>query len=90
MSKSKQILRERKFFEAYISNGGNATEAYLSLNPNCTRDSAKVLGCKLLTKVNLSMSEALDKIGLTDFYLANKLKEGLEATKVIRIDKKRR
>jgi hypothetical protein len=39
----------------------------------------------MLRKVKISIKDILEQIGLTDFYLANKLKEGLEATKVIRI-----
>jgi len=39
----------------------------------------------MCTKVHISVSELLDKAGVTGIYLANKLKEGLEATKVIRV-----
>ena len=83
--KTKRTLRERKFIDAYIENGGNATEAYLKLKPEVKRESAKVLGCNLLTKVNLSVSELLDKLGMGDVYLGGKLKEGLDATKVISV-----
>ena len=38
-----------------------------------------------LRKVKFSIKDTLDQVGLTDIYLANKLKEGLEATKVIRV-----
>ena len=74
----KRTLRERKFIKAYIENSGNATEAYLSVNPNCTRESAKELGYRMLTKVDLSILELLEMMGTTDAYLNQKLNEGLE------------
>jgi len=81
----KRTLRERKFIKAYIDNSGNATEAYLSINSNCTRESAKELGYRMLTKVDLSISEILEMMGTTDAYLNQKLNEGLEATKVVSV-----
>jgi hypothetical protein len=85
MNETKKTLRERKFIETYINNGGNATEAYLAVNDKVNRNTAGVLGFRMLRKVKISIKDTLDQIGLTDYYLANKLKEGLEATKVIRV-----
>jgi len=81
----KRTIRERKFIDSYIENNGNATEAYLAISPNVTRDSAKELGKRLLQKVGISVTELLDKMGLTDLHLNQKLKEGLDATKVVTV-----
>ena len=81
----KRTLRERKFIKAYIDNYGNATRAYMQIRPDIDEDSAKVLGCRLLTKVNLSVNELMDMMGTTDAYLNQKLNEGLEATKTISV-----
>jgi len=85
MNETKRTLRERIFLEAYISNGGNATEAYLAINNKANRNTAGVLGLRMLRKVKISIKDTLEQVGLTDIYLANKLKEGLEATKIIRV-----
>ena len=80
MPKLKRTIKENEFGEAYIECKGNATKAYLEVFPNVKRESAKVLGCNLLAKINLSMSELLDKIGIDDHMLTQKLLEGLNAT----------
>jgi len=85
MNETKKTLREGLFIEKYISTGGNATEAYLAVNPNVSKNTAGVLGLRMLRKVKISIKDTLEQVGLTDIYLANKLKEGLEATKVIRV-----
>jgi len=85
MNETKQMLRERIFLENYINNGGNATEAFLAINNKVNKNTAGVLGLRMLRKVKISISDVLDQIGLNDVYLAKKLKEGCEATKVIRI-----
>ena len=85
MNETKKTLRERKFIEAYIGNGGNATEAFLAINKKVNKNTAGVLGFRMLRKVKIEIKDTLDQIGLNDVYLANKLKEGLEATKVIRV-----
>ena len=83
--KLKRTLRERKFIKAYIESNGNATEAYLAINPNIKRENAKEYGCRLLQNLNLSNDELLDKMGMTDAYLHQKLDEGLKATKVVSV-----
>lgn len=77
----KRTLREKKFIEAYIENCGNATEAYLSISPDVTRDSAKELGKRMVAKVGLSIVEVLDKMGITNPVISQKLIDGLEATR---------
>jgi len=79
----KRTLRERKFIDSYIENCGNATEAYLTLSPEVTRESAKELGSRMLTKLGLSIVEILDKTGLTDPVLSKKLMDGLGATRKV-------
>lgn len=79
MNETKRILRERKFIEAYINNGGNATEAYLAINKKANRDTAGVLGKRMLSKVKFEITFILNEMGLNNFYLAGKLKEGLES-----------
>lgn len=81
----KRTLRERKFIEAYIENYGNATKAYMASHPDYSGDNAKVMGCRMLTKVNLSNDELMNMMGMTDAYLQEKLDEGLNAKKVISV-----
>ena len=78
---TKRTLREKKFIEAYISLNGNAGKAYKTISPDVTIDSARELGKRMLKKVDLSISEILDKIGLSDPAVAKILKDGLSATR---------
>ncbi|MBA7553175.1 hypothetical protein ES705_45762 [subsurface metagenome] len=78
---TKRTLRENKFIEAYISLNGNAGKAYKTMSPDVTMDSARELGKRMLKKVDLSISEILDKIGLSDPAVAQILKDGLSATR---------
>ena len=52
MNETKRTLRERKFIEAYISNGGNGTLAYLAINNKANKNTAGVLGNRMLRNVN--------------------------------------
>lgn len=79
----KRTLKEKKFIEAYIKHQGNLTRAYLEISPGCSIPSARVLGYRWLQKVNISAQELLDRLDLNDVCLGQKLKEGLEAVKVI-------
>jgi len=81
--KLKRTLRVRKFIDAYIDNGGNATKAFLTINPNAKNP--RQYGYRMLQKVDISVSEFFDKAGITDIQLSKKLKEGLDATKVISV-----
>ena len=78
MNETKKTLRERKFIEAYINNGGNATGAFLAINKKVSKDTAGVLGLRMLRKVKVEVESILDQIGLNNVYLMSKLKEGLE------------
>ena len=78
-------MRERKFIKAYIENSGNATKAFMAIRPDISEESAAVLGYRMLRKVNITISELFDEMGITDIHLSEKLKEGLGATKVISV-----
>lgn len=80
--KVKRTLRQKKFVESYIENNGNAGKAYKSINPNVTEDSAKELGKRMLKKVDISISEILDKVGLSNPEVIKILKDGLTATRL--------
>lgn len=79
--KTKLSLRERKFIDAYVENGGNATQAYLIANPLYKGNYARKLGHRMWTKVDIVITELMDEMGLTDATLIQKLKDGLNATK---------
>ena len=81
----KRTLRERKFIKAYIENSGNATEAYLAINPNVDRKNAREYGYRMLQKVDISVNELMELMGTTDAYLNQVLNEGLKATKVVSV-----
>jgi len=83
VNETKRTLREKKFIEAYIENNGNATEAYLAVNPKVKRKNASVYGIRMLEKVSIKVNELLDKLDLNNVCLGKKLKEGLEATKKV-------
>lgn len=65
------------FLEEWIRNGRNAKRAYLKLHPNVTGESAKVLGSRQLTKVNLKGLFAFYGPGIEEYI--RQLKIGLEA-----------
>ena len=79
MNETKRTLRERKFIEAYISNGGNGTKAYLAINNKANKNTAGVLGNRMLRNVKININFILNQVGLNDVYLSGKLKEGLES-----------
>ena len=81
----KRTVTERKFIKAYIENGGNATQAYIAVNPNVKKESARELGYRMLTKVDISMNEIMEMMGTTDARLNEVLNEGLKATKVVSV-----
>jgi hypothetical protein len=85
LAKIKRTVTEKKFIKAYIENGGNATEAYLSVNPKTKRETAGEMGYRLLKKVEISDDEIMETLGINDAYLMQKIKEGVEATKVVSV-----
>ena len=81
----KRTLKENNFIEAYVKHKGNATLAYQEISPGCKKESARVLGWRWLRKVNIKAEEILDKLGANNHFLAEKLVEGLKASKVISV-----
>ena len=84
MGKLKRTLKERKFINAYIANNGNAAKTYRILHPKYTGGNAKVLGCQAVTKLNLTTTELLDEMGMTDEALNEILQSGLAAKKPVK------
>jgi len=80
MGKLKRTIKEQEFLKAYIELKGNATKAYLKVFPHVKTNSAAELGSKLLKKIDIPMTELLDKMGMDDAYLNDKLQQGLNAT----------
>ena len=81
----KRTLRERKFIKSYIENGGNATQAYMALNPEYKGKNARKLGSTMWTNIDISFDDIMDIAGITDEFLAQKIFEGLNATKTISV-----
>ena len=75
-----KTLKERKFLKVY-SETGNATEAASQTYNVIDRDSARSLGTQVLAR--LSISDTLDKIGVTDEKIATTVLDGMEANKPI-------
>lgn len=72
-----------RFLDKYIENGGNATKAWEDTHPNCNHNSAKQQGFKMMQKLDLSLTELFDRMGISDGKLTKKLEEGLDAKKVL-------
>ena len=72
-----------RFLEKYLTNGGNATKAWEALHPKCNHNSAIQQGYMMMKKLDLSLAELLDRMGLTDGKLVKKLEAGLDAVKVV-------
>jgi len=81
----KRTYRQRKFIKAYIENGGNATKAYMEMNPKYKGKWARKLGSRMWTNLDISFGELIELTGITDLSLNKKLNEGLDANKVISV-----
>ena len=81
----KRTLGERKFIKAYIENRFNATKAYMDLNPDYQGKNARKLGNQIWTNIDITISELLNELEMSDAELCQKLKEGLNATKTISV-----
>jgi phage terminase small subunit len=75
-------VKERRFLEAYLKGKSLAECAKYAGSKGKDRNSLKVIGHRMLTKINLSMDEVLDLAGVTDEVVARKLMEGLEADRL--------
>lgn len=67
------------FYQEWSTNGMNSTTAYMKLHPNVSRNSARVLGSRMLAKVNLV--DVADAYGLDKDIYFKQLKEGVQAFK---------
>lgn len=74
-----------RFLEKYIENGGNATKAWEDTHPDCGHRAAIQSGYMMMKKIDLSLSELFDRMGLTDGKLAKKLGQGLDAMRIVSI-----
>jgi len=74
-----------RFLDKYIENGGNATKAWEDTHPNCNHRSAKQQGYKMMQKLDLSLTELFDRMGLTDGKLTKKLEQGLDAKRLVSV-----
>ena len=72
--------KERKFAAKYIENGGNGTQAALSSYDTVSPKTAAKIGNTNTKK--LTLQDALRSAKLTDKYLADKIRDGLEAKKL--------
>ena len=81
MKKRKAKTPKEKAFLKEYANTLNATEAAMRVYNCKDRKSAASIGEQNLRK--LEISDALEAEGVSDHYLAKKIKEGAEATKVI-------
>lgn len=68
-----------EFYNEWVSNGKNATRAYLKLHPNVKVESAKVLGHNKLTSINFKV--IMREYGLSEDVYFKQLGEGINATK---------
>lgn len=73
IKKKKQLI----FLRAWIRNSLNATAAYQELHPDVRYSSAKVLGSKILTKINLSELSETFGLDVVEYFV--QLKKGLNA-----------
>ena len=80
--KGNPTVKERRFLEAYLEGKSLAECAKYAGSKGKDKDSLKVIGHRMLTKINLSMEETLTLCGLTDEVVAAKLQEGLEADRL--------
>lgn len=65
------------FFVSWVRNGMNATRAYKELHPEVSEGSARVLGSRMLAKVNISDILAVYGLTMEEYFLI--LKEGLKS-----------
>lgn len=70
-----------EFLGLWLMNGNNATKAYQKLNPDVSPKTARVLGSRLLTKVD--KLALLSSVGLGVSEYLNGFKKGLNAKNVI-------
>ena len=73
-------LKQRKWLKVYIETG-NATEAAMQAYDCTARDCGGHIGWENVRKLQGAISTLMDKHGITDGLLMDKLREGLDAEK---------
>ena len=74
-------IKQRKWLVVYMDTG-NATEAAMQIYDCENRETASVIGSENLVKLKGKFSDVMDMAGLSDEFLAMKLREGMDAEKV--------
>ena len=77
---SNLTLKQRKWLEVYIDTG-NATEAAMQVYDCKDRGTAANIGSENVRKLQGTVTELMDFMGLTDIKLMTKLSDGLDAMK---------
>jgi hypothetical protein len=67
------------FYLTWLKHDRNATKAYMELHPKVNKQSAAVLGSRMLSKVNITA--IADAYGLNEQAYFKQLKEGMNAVK---------
>lgn len=68
-----------EFFNEWSVNGHNATRAYLKVKPKSTEGTARVVGSRMLAKVDKAV--IMREYGLDENAYFKQLREGVEATR---------
>lgn len=69
------------FFLIWLRNGRNLGKAYKALHPEVTDASARVMGSRMLTRVNRAAVTEAYGVGFHEYF--NQLKAGMEASKKV-------
>jgi len=75
-------LKQRKWLEVYLDTG-SATEAAMQAYNCKDRASAGVVGCNTLKSIKGATRALMEKCGITDKVLYEKLAEGLDANRTV-------
>jgi len=82
LAEKKLTIKQAKFLK-HLTLTGSPTEAAMIAYDCKDRNSAKVIACENLTKLNVSFNDLMDKMGLSDEELTGHLKRHLKAKKTI-------
>lgn len=80
--KQKLTIKQKKWIKRTLETGSGATAAEEVYDVK-HRDSARSMASQNYRKLKPTMDAIMEKVGITDELLAQKAKEGLDATKVI-------
>lgn len=79
--KSKLTPKERKFWVKYIETQSLSESAKAAGSKGTTTQSLSTMGRAILTRIEPSLPEVFDAMGLDDSLMAQKTLEGLQATR---------